>query len=319
MKYVNAKDVMPPELLCEVRKYAAGKLVYVPSDEDKKPWGEASGARADYAERNLKIKARYGSGEDALLLAEEFYISPETVKKIVYSKEKNMSENNVCEYAIEQLDFESPEIVRNCHPVYGVLPETGSRSSFTNYDAKSGKITSTCFAEVTGEAEVHGERGWRVGVCWDKGAEGRETRFELIFQIKDGICRNLAVETFGKTPTVRTFIEGEAFTDAWGEDARTHLKARGFIKKSGKLIEWIHRSEYSDVVDACRVTVSGKSADTVLIINVSSADEGIITEDYVDRNGCTVLFRRFDRSDEPQSEEYLELDGERYYLKAICI
>lgn len=36
MKYENASDVIPEELLKEIQKYAAGKLLYIPSGEEKK-------------------------------------------------------------------------------------------------------------------------------------------------------------------------------------------------------------------------------------------------------------------------------------------
>ncbi|GAB6930533.1 hypothetical protein JCM10914A_45160 [Paenibacillus sp. JCM 10914] len=36
MKYENASDVIPEGLLKEVQKYAAGKLLYIPSGEEKK-------------------------------------------------------------------------------------------------------------------------------------------------------------------------------------------------------------------------------------------------------------------------------------------
>lgn len=36
MKYVNAADVLPQELLMEVSKYSGGKLLYVPTSGEKK-------------------------------------------------------------------------------------------------------------------------------------------------------------------------------------------------------------------------------------------------------------------------------------------
>lgn len=40
MKYENGKDIFPEQLLRQIQKYAAGKLVYIPSTEKKKDWGE---------------------------------------------------------------------------------------------------------------------------------------------------------------------------------------------------------------------------------------------------------------------------------------
>ena len=43
MKYENGKDIFPERLLKQIQKYVSGKLVYIPSPEEKKKdWGEAS-------------------------------------------------------------------------------------------------------------------------------------------------------------------------------------------------------------------------------------------------------------------------------------
>ena len=52
MKYENAKDLLPPNLLSEVQKYASGKLMYVPIAEEAKGWGTASGYRQKLLKRN---------------------------------------------------------------------------------------------------------------------------------------------------------------------------------------------------------------------------------------------------------------------------
>ena len=54
MKYLNAADVLPEELLEQVSKYAGGKVLYVPIMDEKRPWGEMSGSRQYFQERNQK-------------------------------------------------------------------------------------------------------------------------------------------------------------------------------------------------------------------------------------------------------------------------
>lgn len=44
MKYENGRDLLQPELLRQVQKYAAGRLIYIPS-MGKTSWGESSGYR----------------------------------------------------------------------------------------------------------------------------------------------------------------------------------------------------------------------------------------------------------------------------------
>lgn len=38
MKYENARDILPEEILLQVQKYAEGKLLYIPVAEDGKNW-----------------------------------------------------------------------------------------------------------------------------------------------------------------------------------------------------------------------------------------------------------------------------------------
>lgn len=87
MKYRNASHVLPDELLKEVQKYAAGEAIYIPKQEQKKKWGEGSGARQFYRERNEKIQADYQNGMSLDDLTEQYGLSAESIKRILYRKQ----------------------------------------------------------------------------------------------------------------------------------------------------------------------------------------------------------------------------------------
>ncbi len=84
MRYKNASDVLPEELLREVQKYAAGETLYFPKDSARKKWGENSGARSFFAQRNAEIREKYLQRTSIARLAEEYCLSEETVRKIVF-------------------------------------------------------------------------------------------------------------------------------------------------------------------------------------------------------------------------------------------
>lgn len=87
MRYVNALEVIPEELLKEVQKYVSGGLIYVPQLEEKrKLWGESTGSRQDLMIRNAEIKQKFQSGIDIEELAITYSLAYETIKKIVYKK-----------------------------------------------------------------------------------------------------------------------------------------------------------------------------------------------------------------------------------------
>lgn len=86
MKYENAGDVLPAHLLEEIKKYAAGKLLYVPLEKERKAWGELSGYRHMLVKRNQLIVNMFLHGVEVEQLSAKFHLSEETIKKIVYSR-----------------------------------------------------------------------------------------------------------------------------------------------------------------------------------------------------------------------------------------
>ncbi len=72
----------------EIQKYAAGKLLYVSSGEEKRAWGETSGYREQLQKRNRMIRNKYAHGLTVSELADEYFLSLDSIKKIIYSKTK---------------------------------------------------------------------------------------------------------------------------------------------------------------------------------------------------------------------------------------
>lgn len=87
MKYINGEKVLPKELLDKIQEYVQGGYLYIPNACEKKSgWGEKSGSRDYLKKRNQEIKDKYENGTKIKNLAEEFYLSIHSIKKIVYSK-----------------------------------------------------------------------------------------------------------------------------------------------------------------------------------------------------------------------------------------
>ena len=84
MRYKNASDVLPDELLREVQKYAAGETLYFPKDTARRKWGENSGARSYFLQRNEEIRQKYLQKVSIERLADDYCLSEETVRKIVF-------------------------------------------------------------------------------------------------------------------------------------------------------------------------------------------------------------------------------------------
>ncbi|MDA3845747.1 MAG: CD3324 family protein [Vallitaleaceae bacterium] len=84
MKYKNASDILPDELLKEVQKYSSGEVLYILSPLERKKWGHGTGARTYYKQRNEEIKQKYFHKVSIDGLAKAYGLSAETIRKIVY-------------------------------------------------------------------------------------------------------------------------------------------------------------------------------------------------------------------------------------------
>jgi Mor family transcriptional regulator len=81
MQYMNAKDVLPETLIVQIQQYVKGSVIYIPqSDDMKEPW------KNELAERNNEIKCKKRCGVSIDELMQEYHLSYDTVKSIVYRK-----------------------------------------------------------------------------------------------------------------------------------------------------------------------------------------------------------------------------------------
>jgi Mor family transcriptional regulator len=84
LKYKNANSILPKRLVEELVKYAGGDLIYVPrSGSAKAKWGEITGAREIYAQRNSEIIRSYRNGTEVGEIADRFHLSDYSIRKIV--------------------------------------------------------------------------------------------------------------------------------------------------------------------------------------------------------------------------------------------
>lgn len=84
MRYINATQVLPAELLEAVQAYADGIFLYIPRKAgSKRPWGTSTATRQELAQRNKLIFKKYLEGADADTLAQRFFLSPKTIQRII--------------------------------------------------------------------------------------------------------------------------------------------------------------------------------------------------------------------------------------------
>jgi Mor family transcriptional regulator len=87
LRYVNARDVLPDDVLSEVQKHTCGVLIYIPKkDCEKAGWGQINGTRALVSMRNICIIEAYRSGTPIIDLMDQYCLSEASIRKIIYSK-----------------------------------------------------------------------------------------------------------------------------------------------------------------------------------------------------------------------------------------
>ena len=84
MRYINATQVLPQNLLKEIQHYADGILLYIPRKSNcKRPWGADTSTRRDLAQRNGAIYEEYRSGVAVQTLSEQYFLSEKTIRRII--------------------------------------------------------------------------------------------------------------------------------------------------------------------------------------------------------------------------------------------
>jgi len=84
MRYVNARDVLPKDILALVEQYVDGAYIYIPrKDENRKSWGDNTRSKTETKERNAQIYARYKSGLKVDELAGEYFLSDKSIQRII--------------------------------------------------------------------------------------------------------------------------------------------------------------------------------------------------------------------------------------------
>jgi len=84
MRYKNAKDILPRDVLALIQEYTDGEYIYIPrKTENRKNWGENTNSKTETQERNEKIYVQYKSGHKVDELAQQYFLSVKTIQRII--------------------------------------------------------------------------------------------------------------------------------------------------------------------------------------------------------------------------------------------
>ena len=185
-----------------------------------------------------------------------------------------------------------------------LVPRLGEKISWGMYDIPSRKCGHVYDMEVTGKAKVHGIEGVELTAREASYSDKKEVIYRtFVAQLTDTHCRYLAtLRHDGDVRNYITFLDGDAFMKNWGfgEDNcgnEIHLAPKGDIQRTGTVITSAHKDFLLDIVGRYTVTIGGKSYDTVCVMDIETYESNVVSEQFLDKDGRTVLWRRFNRDD----------------------
>lgn len=83
ISYINAQDVLPEELVAQIRQYIEGEAIYIPRSAGRAKWGAQTGARAELDKRNDAIRREYENGATVPELSLRYCLCCDSIRKIL--------------------------------------------------------------------------------------------------------------------------------------------------------------------------------------------------------------------------------------------
>lgn len=185
-----------------------------------------------------------------------------------------------------------------------LVPKLGEKLSWGMYDIPSRQCSHIYDMQVTGKAKVHGIEGVEL-TAREVVYSGKKEVIHRTFvaQLTDTHCRYLAtLRNDGDVRNYITFLDGDEFMPNWGfgEDNcgnETNLSVKGDIRRVGTVVTSVAKEFLLDVVGRYTVTIGEKCYDTICIMDIETYNCGVVSEQFLDKNGKTILWRRYNRND----------------------
>ena len=239
-------------------------------------------------------------------------------------------------YSIEKADTPPFAIRHEELPGMFIVPRIGEQISFGMYDMPQRIQNGFYTLKVTNSIVLHGISGVAIEQHYSEGNNKEEST--VFAQLTDDFCRYLGGisrdENGGQRVT--TFLDDDFDINyGIGEDNcgfPVHRRTEGRITESADGLCIPTEQDTSDLVGRFRVTLLGQTYDTVRLIDYQMGNAGgMLCEHYINADGRTILWRRFNKNDWAFSRrgklwtellpdnERLTVNGETYVHWYDCI
>lgn len=263
------------------------------------------------SEISLRLNIPVGTVKSRLYTArnnfKRLYL-PDTIYRKVDENMKKLPEI-MPEYTITRLDKEPFSVKWEELMGWFIVPKLGEKLNWAIYDFPKRNRTEYDEMQVVGKAEIHGIEGVEITAkqyapmdC-NKTDNDKIAERTFIAQLTDTHCRFLAESHIsGEVKKCYTFLDGDEFIPNWGFGENNcgnevNLSEKGDIIRNGSEITAADKPFSLDVVGRYEVKIGGKVYDTICVMDIETYDGGVVSEQYLDKNGRTILWRRFNRND----------------------
>ncbi len=213
------------------------------------------------------------------------------------------------EYRITKIDEPPFEVRWEEMTGWFIVPRVGEKLAFGIYDQPGGKRGELCELEAVGKARVHGIEGVEITAVEHDPSEANridnaeEAKRRFIAQLTETHCRILAESHVENgVRQIFTFLDGDEFLPNWGFGENNcgnevNLKQKGIIRMDGDTVESEEKDFLIDIVGRYKVEINGKVYDTVCVVDLWQYEDRVVSQQFLDKNGKTILWRRFNRDD----------------------
>ena len=300
----------------------------------------------------LMIDLFYIQGYNQNEIAKSLGIPIGTVKSRLYTARNNFKRSYLTDYRkVDEIMKKLPEIM----PEYTItkldkapfsvkweelmgwfiVPKLGEKLNWSMYDFPAKKRTEYVEMQVMGKAEIHGIEGVEI-TATEHCSDGVINR-SFIAQLTDTHCRFLAESHISDgVKKCYTFLDGDDFIPNWGFGENNcgnevNISEKGDVVRENDIITTSDKPFLLDVTGRYEVNICGKSYDTICVMDIETYNNGVASEQYIDKNGRTILWRRFNKNDWANKRygklwtemlpenETLTVNGETYVHWYDCI
>ena len=188
------------------------------------------------------------------------------------------------------------------------VPRLDEKLSWAAYDFPERRMSEYFEIEAIGKASVHGIEGVEFFARESNSPDNLTHRNAdvartFVAQLTDTHCRILSESHMvGDVRMYYTFLDEDEFLGNWGygEDncgKEINLAPKGLIKLDGDALTCPADLTELDIIGRYIVSINGVEYDTVCVVDANVYNTGVVGVQYIDREGRTVLWRRYNRDD----------------------